>query len=90
MGRKYWLPQHQIDSDCVGQVIDLNSNNFNERVSQQLNLKAGSYILHFNYYYPVQKSNLKQLRVSFNNVTLLDIKPQISASFLVYQFETSV
>ncbi len=68
---KYWLPQHKIDNNCMGQVLDLNSDKFNEVVTQTVNLNAGRYVLYFNYYYPMISSRNKQMKVLFNNETLL-------------------
>lgn len=89
-GRKYWLPQHVVDSDCVGQVIDLNSDKFNEVATQKVDLTAGKYLLHFNYYYPAYSSRNKQLKVSFNNETLLYVHPQVEFSFDVFHYESRV
>lgn len=52
---------------CSGKVIDLNSKYTNEVVSQLLNLKAGTYRLNFNYYYPQKSASKKQLRVVLNH-----------------------
>lgn len=90
LSRRYWLPQNKIDSNCIGQVLDLNSNNFNEVATQQIQLTAGNYLLHFNYYYPITSANKKILNVSFNQQAILHVRPQVAASFDVFRFEAQV
>lgn len=53
-------------ADCIGQVIDLNSIQFHETVSQLIQLKAGIYRLGFNYYLPYKNANLKIFHVQVN------------------------
>ena len=67
MERNYWSTRSKSFGNCFGQAIDLNSDNFNEVVSQKNQLSAGKYLLHFNYFYPVMASKMKKLQVQFNN-----------------------
>lgn len=55
-----------IFNDCEGQVIDLNSIGNNEVVTQGLQLKAGHFLLSFDYYYPIYNANKKIIYVYFN------------------------
>lgn len=67
MERIFWLKKARNFGNCIGQSIDLNSDYLNEVVSQQIQLTAGRYLLHFNYFYPVMASQKKILQVQFNN-----------------------
>jgi hypothetical protein len=79
--KNFWLAFNRFEGDCVGQVIDLNSNFFNENVSQEIYLTAGKYLLHFNFFYPIYGSRAKQLRVTFNNKTIFYERPLVDSSF---------
>lgn len=63
-------------------MIDLNSEFFNENVSQKIDITAGKYLIHFNYYYPIYGSRAKKLKVTFNGKTILYEQPLVDSSFL--------
>jgi hypothetical protein len=79
-----------IFNACEGQVIDLNSLGRNEVVTQVVEARAGSYLLGFDYFFPIYNANRKTLFVYFNGELVFKKWPNVYNQFEKYSFEAEV
>lgn len=86
----YQIKRTQAYANCSGQVIDLNSINSNEVVTQLLNLDVGTFLLEFNFFYPFMNANHKTLLVYFNHELVLSFSPAAQSKFNLHSFSREV
>lgn len=56
---------------CSGRIASLNTVGINLKITQNLNLKVGSYKITFVYYLPSSNANKKRMLVKFNENIIL-------------------